>query len=82
MLTIKDMIKGRAKFSHFKDGELWYKTEIGDFEFPIPISDTSGATFLAEDKAIFFMRWIRKHAKTITDSLDEQYKLVVDNTIR
>lgn len=50
------------KFVHFEryqDGELWYATEDG-FEFPIPTEDMKGATFLAQDKAIFYMRWIRR----------------------
>ena len=31
-----------------------------DYQFPVPISDTGGATFLAKDKAITYMRYIRQ----------------------
>lgn len=60
-MSITEIVKGKARFTALKDGELWYQTEIGAFEFPVPLADTVGAVFKAEDKAIFFMRWIRKH---------------------
>lgn len=36
--------------------DIWYNSYI----FPVPIEDIGSATLLAEDKAITFMRWIRK----------------------
>ena len=51
-----------VSFSHFVSNELWYKTECG-FEFPVPIEDTDNATFLNMDKALLFMRYIKKHIK-------------------
>lgn len=69
-----------AKFSYFRDGNLWYTinynfNEVKDeveyystFDFPIPISDTGTATFLATDKAVFFMRWVRKHIEMINNA--------------
>ncbi len=50
----------KVRFVKFFDGELWYKTEFNE-EFSIPLSDTKGATFLFEDRAILFMRWMNKH---------------------
>ena len=66
MRTLKQMIVNNQKvrFVHYQDKELWYITECG-FEFPVPISDTGTGIFLAEDKAIVFMRWIRKHIELI-----------------
>lgn len=65
MTDIKEMIKDKmVTFSHYFDDNLWYKTECG-FEFPVPIQDIGNATFLAQDKAILFMRYIRKHIKAI-----------------
>jgi hypothetical protein len=60
--TIKDMVKDGKKvvFVRFKEGQLWYMTECG-FEFPVPVDDTGTATFLPADKAMLFMRYIRKH---------------------
>lgn len=38
------------------------------FEFPVPVSDTTGARFLRSDKGIFFMRWIRKYLEVLTEA--------------
>jgi hypothetical protein len=51
-------------FSYYRDGSLWYITDLG-FLFPVPIDDIGNATFLATDKGILFMRYIRKHMNTI-----------------
>ena len=67
-----DMVKDKkVHFSFYREGELWYKTDDG-FEFPVPISDIGNATFLAEDKAILFMRYIRKHLEMIEKAREEQ----------
>ena len=73
MESIKDMVKDNRKvrFSFYRDRQLFYRTESG-FKFPVPIDDIGNATFLAEDKAILFMRYIRKHLKTIEDARAEQ----------
>lgn len=61
MKNIKDLVKNKkVTFVHYRSGELIYSTECG-FEFPVPISDTGHASFLAQDSAIKYMRWIRKH---------------------
>jgi hypothetical protein len=71
--NIKDMVKDGKKvsFIYYKSGELWYVTECG-FEFPVPTSDAGDATFLNEDKAMLFMRYIRKHIATIEAAKQEQ----------
>lgn len=73
MKSLKDMVKGnkKVKFSFYREKELWYKTECG-FEFPVPIDDVGGAIFMAEDKALLFMRYIRKHLKTIEQARVDQ----------
>lgn len=67
MLTVKDMVKDNKQvtFVHFKEGELWYRTEDG-FEFPVPVADVGTATMLAKDKALLFMRYIRKHVDMLS----------------
>lgn len=60
-----------VRFSFYRDGELWYKTESG-FEFPIPPEDMKGALFLPEDKSIFFMRFIRKHIDFLNESMKKE----------
>ncbi len=67
MSKLIEMIKGKkVTFLHYAHKELWYTTECG-FEFPVPIEDCGDATFLAEDKAMLFMRYIRKHIELINE---------------
>jgi hypothetical protein len=75
MNSIKEMIKDRKKvrFSFYRDKELWYVTEDG-FEFPVPIDEVGNATFLHEDKAILFMRYIRKHIELLDKARREHEK--------
>lgn len=61
----------KVRFSFFRDGQLWYVAENG-FEFPVPLTDVGTATFKAEDKSVFFMRWMRKHLEYLQQSLTEQ----------
>ncbi len=61
----------KVYFSFYRDGELWYKAENG-FEFPIPPEDMKGAIFKAQDKSVFFMRFIRKHLAFLEESMKQQ----------
>jgi hypothetical protein len=70
-MNIKDMIKNKkVTFLFFKEDELWYTTECG-FEFPVPTNDVGTAAMNAQDKAILFMRWIRKHIALIEQARTE-----------
>jgi hypothetical protein len=66
MRTLKEMIINdqKVRFSFYRDGQLWYETEC-KFLFPVPIEDAGTATFLVEDRAILFMRYIRKHMDVV-----------------
>lgn len=68
MKSIKDLVGNgnMVSFLHYRKGQLWYVTDCG-FEFPVPIDDVGDATFLAKDKAIIMMRYIRKHLTTISE---------------
>ncbi|MBF0207908.1 MAG: hypothetical protein HQK53_13590 [Oligoflexia bacterium] len=69
-LTIKEIIKDNyVKFSRYRKGILYYHVVIlrdvneddaGIYDFPVPIDDCGDADFPASDKAIMFMRYIRK----------------------
>jgi hypothetical protein len=65
-LTLKEMIQPdkQVRFVFYCDMTLWYATDDG-FEFPVPIDDIGNATFHDTDKAILFMRYIRKHLETL-----------------
>jgi len=56
-------------------GQPWYITECG-FEFPIPLHDLD-AVFLPKDKALLFMRWIRKHLLDIDSVKNIQEQMSV-----
>lgn len=73
METLKEMVApGKTvKFAFYRDGELHYLTECG-FLFAVPISDAGNATFLAEDKAILFMRHIRGQIELIEKARAQQ----------
>lgn len=59
-INIKDLVKDKtAKFSYYREGHFHYITD-DEFKFTIPLEDAAGVTLPAQDKAIFFMRWIRK----------------------
>lgn len=68
MKTLKEMVANDAKvhFEYFRKGELWYATDCG-FEFPVPVSDTGDGTFLKSDRAMLFMRYIRKQLESIKE---------------
>jgi hypothetical protein len=67
MKTLKEMIENKnVTFQYYRDGELWYATEDG-FKFPVPVTDVGTGVFKAEDKAILFMRWIRKQLETVKE---------------
>jgi hypothetical protein len=65
-MTIREMVQDKkVRFQYYREGELWYATEDG-FKFPVPTSDVGTAVFNAEEKAIMFMRWIRKHLEMVS----------------
>jgi len=81
-MNIKDLVGAgkTVRFQHYQSGELWYVTDCG-FEFPVPISDCGDGLFANTDKAILFMRYIRKHLAFIDRSRDEQFVCTPDNQI-
>ena len=64
-MTIKELVNGKTvTYQYYRSGNLWYITS-DNFLFPVPISDVGEATFFKEDKAILFMRYIRKYKEEI-----------------
>lgn len=72
---IKELVKDNfVFFNSFRQGVFYYTIFAGTaeqsksvytatsirYQFPVPIEDIGTATLLAKDKAITFMRWIRK----------------------
>jgi hypothetical protein len=77
--TIVELAKRPAFFERYQDGKLWYSIKWDGpndtvplrFEFPIPVDDAGGGEFLPTDKALTFMRWIRKHLEYLHGALAE-----------
>ena len=65
---MKEMVRDNQKvrFRYYREKELWYSTECG-FEFPVPVNDTGTGIFRAEDRAILFMRWLRRHIAVVEE---------------
>ena len=62
-LSLKEIIKDNVvNFSYYRAGYLYYNitTNSIKYSFPVPIEDIGDATFNNEDKAMLFMRYIRK----------------------
>ena len=61
--NITELVKNNfVHFDFYRQGHFHYKliTNEREFTFPVPLEDISGATLNATDKALVFMRWIRR----------------------
>lgn len=65
LLNLKDLVKDKkVYFEYYHDKKLWYRTENNELVFPVDIEDTGIGYFKPEDKAIYFMRWIRRQLES------------------
>lgn len=71
-MDIKDFVaKGATvRFDNFRAGVFYYTvahiTTGALYEFQVPIEDTGGATFKAEERTVTMMRWIRTSIESKT----------------
>lgn len=73
-MTLKELVKDKVvRFQYYRDRVLWYQTEDG-FSFPVKVEDTGTGVFKDEDKAILFMRWIRKQLDLVKEWKSEAEK--------
>jgi len=64
-MDLKEIVKDNTvHFAKYRQGYAYYTVRVpsegADFIFPVPLSDIGDATLLATDKAMVFMRYIRK----------------------
>lgn len=64
-MNIKDIVKdNHVRFLRYRQGVMYYSVAIpgkpDEHMFPVPLADVGDATLNAHDKAIIFMRYIRK----------------------
>lgn len=71
-MSVKEHVENNQKvrFSFYRDSILYYETEKG-LLFEVPISDTGKGCFNAEDKALLYMRWIRKQLEANSEGLKD-----------
>lgn len=63
--VLTDLVKSRAVFEVYKQGNLIYS--IGSFRFPVPISELDDAAVGFQEKGIFFMKWIKRQLKALQE---------------
>jgi hypothetical protein len=63
-MNIKDIVKDNTvRFVRYRQGVAYYGVKVpraGDYQFPVPLEDIGDATLELEDKAIYFMRYIKR----------------------
>ncbi len=62
-MKLLEIVKdNKVVFEFLRAGIAYYKVNVNEesWRFPVPLDDIGEATLLNEDKAIIFMRYIRK----------------------
>lgn len=68
-MKLVDLIKNNVvEFDSYRQGFFYYNIKENAgwgepqkvYQFPVPLHDIGNATLLKKDKAITYMRWIRK----------------------
>ena len=63
-MNITDIVRGNTvRFVRYRQGIAYYGVSVpndGAYQFPVPLEDIGEATLELEDKAIYFMRYIKR----------------------
>lgn len=63
-MNIKDIVKDNTvRFVRYRQGIAYYGVNVpaeGTYVFPVPLEDIGDATLELEDRAIMFMRYIKR----------------------
>ncbi len=64
-MNIKEIVKDNTvRFQRYRQNHMYYVVMVPgedvDYSFPVPLDDVGDATLNAEEKAITYMRYIRK----------------------
>lgn len=76
--TLKEIVKdNRVYFYSYRAGFFYYRVTINNkvYQFTVDREDIGDATLMSSDKAMFFMRWIRKAIE------GNQFILIADNSL-
>jgi len=63
MSRLTDIAKTKVRLICARRGALVYETEDGTVRFLVPFDEMGDAQFFPEDKAIYFMKWIKPVVK-------------------
>lgn len=59
---IKNIVKNNTvRLDSYRQGQLYYNVDFegATYQFTVPIDDVGAATMPKEDKALYYMRWIK-----------------------
>lgn len=76
--TLKEIVKDNTVyFDSYRAGFFYYRVTINNkvYQFTVDREDIGDATLMSSDKAMFFMRWIRKAIE------GNQFILIADNSL-
>ena len=64
-MNIKEIVKDNTvRFQRYRQNPMYYVVTVPEeeleYSFPVPLDDVGDATLNAEEKAITYMRYIRK----------------------
>ena len=63
-MNIKEIVRNNTvRFVRYRQGIAYYGVDVpaaGRYQFPVPLDDIGDATLELEDKAIYFMRYIKR----------------------
>ena len=63
-MNITDIVRNNTvRFVRYRQGIAYYGVDVpasGSYQFPVPLDDIGDATLELEDKAIYFMRYIKR----------------------
>jgi len=72
MVNVKEHVEGKqvVRFEFYRTGVLYYRTERG-LIFEVPADDVGTGVLKAEDRAMLYMRWIRRQLEANEDGRKE-----------
>ena len=59
MSRLTDLAKGKVRLICVRRGALVYETEDSTIRFLVPFEEMGDGQFFPEDRAIYFMKWIK-----------------------
>lgn len=68
-MNLTELVKNNTvRLDSYRQGNLYYNIDFdGDtYQFTVPIDDVGTATMPREDKALYYMRWIKPSIKDNT----------------